>query len=108
MTKSYSNDLRQKVVEYLDEGNSYDKASFIFKITLSALGRWYRKYKQEGNYIAKKRGGSKRKIDLDELEKYVKGNENMTLKKTAQKFDVSIFTTEKEKIFTIKINFISN
>ena len=54
--------------------------------------RWYRKYKQEGNYIAKKRGGSKRKIDLDELEKYVKGNENMTLKKAAQKFDVSIFT----------------
>lgn len=92
MTKSYSNDLRQKVVEYLDEGHSYDKASIIFKISVSALGRWYRKYKQEGNYIAKKRGGSKRKIDVDELEKYVKGNENMTLKKAAQKFDVSIFT----------------
>jgi transposase len=92
MTKSYSNDLRKKVVEYLDRGNSYNKASIIFKISVSALGRWYRKYKQEGNYIAKKRGGSKRKIDIDELEKYVKGNENMTLKKAAKKFEVSIFT----------------
>jgi transposase len=92
MTKSYSNDLRKKVVEYLEEGNSYNNASIIFKISVSALGRWYRKYKQEGNYIGKKRGGSKRRIDIDELEKYVKDNENMTLKKAAQKFDVSIFT----------------
>ena len=92
MTKSYSNDLRKKVVEYLDRGNSDNKASIIFKISVSALGRWYRKYRQEGNYIAKKRGGSKRKIDIDELEKYVKGNENMTLKKAAKKFEVSIFT----------------
>jgi transposase len=92
MTKSYSNNLRKKVVEYLDRGNSYNKASIIFKISVSALGRWYRKYRQEGNYIAKKRGGSKRKIDIDELEKYVKGNENMTLKKAAKKFEVSIFT----------------
>ena len=53
MTKSYSNDLRKKVVEYLDRGNSYNKASIIFKISVSALGRWYRKYKQEGNYMQK-------------------------------------------------------
>jgi transposase len=92
MTKSYSNDLRKKVVEYLDEGNSYDKTSILFKISVSALGRWYRRYKKEGNYIAKKRGGSKRKIDVVGLEKYVKANENMTLTKAAQKFDVSIFT----------------
>ncbi|MBL3284549.1 Transposase domain protein [Rickettsiales endosymbiont of Paramecium tredecaurelia] len=32
MTKSYSNDLREKVVEYLEAGNSYDQASKLFKI----------------------------------------------------------------------------
>ncbi|MBL3284312.1 IS630 family transposase domain protein [Rickettsiales endosymbiont of Paramecium tredecaurelia] len=92
MTKSYSNDLREKVVQYLEAGNSYDQASKLFKISVSAIGRWYRKYKKEGNYLAKKRGGSKRKIDLEALESYVKLNENMTLKKAAQKFGVSIFT----------------
>jgi transposase len=92
MTKNYSNDLRKKVVEYLDAGNSYIQASHLFNISVSAIGRWYRKYKREGNYLAKKRGGSTIKIDLDKLEKYVKANENMTLKKAAQKFEVSIFT----------------
>jgi transposase len=92
MTKSYSNDLRQKVVEYLKEGNSYDKASRLFKISASAISRWYRKFKKEGNFLPKKRGGSERKIDLERLEEFVKENENTTLKKAAQEFDVSIFT----------------
>jgi transposase len=83
MTKNYSNDLRQRVIEYLNEGNSYEKASILFKISVSAIGRWYRKYKKDGNYEAKKRGGSKRKIDVDELEKYVTSNENMTLKEAS-------------------------
>ncbi|MBL3284963.1 Transposase domain protein [Rickettsiales endosymbiont of Paramecium tredecaurelia] len=34
MTKSYSNDLREKVVEYLEAGNSYDQASKLFKISV--------------------------------------------------------------------------
>lgn len=92
MTKSYSEDLRKKVIEYLLEGNSYDKASKVFKISVSAIGRWYRKYKKEGNYEAKKRGGSKRKIDLELLQNYVESNENMTLKAASKIFKVSIFT----------------
>ncbi|MBL3284321.1 IS630 family transposase domain protein [Rickettsiales endosymbiont of Paramecium tredecaurelia] len=39
MTKSYSNDLREKVVQYLEAGNSYDQASKLFKISVSAIGR---------------------------------------------------------------------
>jgi len=92
MTKSYSEDLRKKVVEYLSEGNSYVKASKLFKISVSALGRWNRKYKLEGNCIAKKRGGSKRKIDIEALQEYVRNNENMTLKEASGEFKVSIFT----------------
>ncbi len=92
MTKNYSNDLRQRVIEYLDAGNGYGSASKIFKVSISAIGRWYRKYNREGNYFPKKRGGSKRKIDLERLEEYVKGNKEMTLKKAAEKFGASIFT----------------
>jgi transposase len=92
MTKSYSEDLRKKVIEYLVEGNSYEKASKLFKISVSAIGRWYRKYKKEGNYVAKKRGCSKRKIDLELLQHYVNTNENMTLKAASKIFKVSIFT----------------
>lgn len=92
MTRSYSNDLREKVIEYIKEGKSYHEASIIFRISISSIGRWHRKYKQEGNYIAKKRGGSKRKIDLEALKRYVELNSNMTLKEAGVKFNVSIFT----------------
>ncbi|ETZ05111.1 IS630 transposase-related protein [Holospora undulata] len=44
MTKSYSNYLRQRGIEYLDEGGGgYIEASHLFKISVSAVGSWYRK-----------------------------------------------------------------
>lgn len=92
MTKSYSNDLRKRVIEYLASGRNYEEASKLFKVSISAIGRWYRRYKEEGNYQAKLRGGSKKKIDLNRLEEYVKSNENMTLKAAAKEFNVSSFT----------------
>ncbi|WP_242837169.1 IS630 transposase-related protein [Holospora elegans] len=69
-----SNDLRQRVIEYLGEGNGYIEASQIFKISVSAIGRWYRKYRQEVSYFLKRRGGSEKKIDLGKLKEYVKEN----------------------------------
>jgi transposase len=92
MTKTYSNDLRERVIEYLNEGNGYNSASKLFKVSISAIGRWYRKYKGEGNSLPKKRGGSKRKINLEMLEDYVKRNKDMRLKEAAEEFGVSIFT----------------
>lgn len=92
MTKTYSNDLRQRVIDYLDTGSSYKEASKLFKISISSIGRWYRKYKATGNYDAKIRGGSKKKIDLNGLEEYVRSNKDMTLKQAAKNLGVSIFT----------------
>ena len=92
MTRSYSTDLRKRVIEQLDSGRKYEEVSKLFKISISSIGRWYRKYKKEGNYTAKARGGSKKKIDLVGLEEYVRENENMTLKEAAKNFGVSIFT----------------
>ncbi|WP_162480261.1 IS630 transposase-related protein [Holospora elegans] len=43
MTKSYGNDLRRGVIEYLDEGNRYIEVSQLFKISVSAIGRRRRK-----------------------------------------------------------------
>ncbi|WP_006291411.1 IS630 transposase-related protein [Holospora undulata] len=39
MTKSYSNDLRQRIIEHLDEGGGYIEASHLFKISVAAIGR---------------------------------------------------------------------
>ncbi len=87
MTKTYSNDLRQRVIEYLDSGNTYDETSKLFKISVSAIGGWYRKYKTEGNYNPKIRCSSKRRIDLDAFEEYIKLNKDMILKEAAENFN---------------------
>jgi transposase len=91
-TKSYSTDLRKRVIEYLQEGGNYKEASLIFKVSISALGRWYRRYKKGKSYEAKKRGGSRRKIDLKMLEQYVQANPDMSLKQASGEFHVSAFT----------------
>ncbi|MFK8040302.1 MAG: IS630 transposase-related protein [Rickettsiaceae bacterium] len=39
-----------------------------------------------------RQGGSKRKIDIEALKKYVESNENMTLKDASKALKVSIFT----------------
>ncbi|WP_084490972.1 helix-turn-helix domain-containing protein [Holospora elegans] len=56
------------------------------------MENWYRKYRQEGNYFPKRRGGSKKKIDLEKLKEYVKETQDMTLKKAAQEFGVQLVT----------------
>ena len=105
MPKSYSNDLRRKVIEYISLGKNYDEVSTVFKISKSAIGRWYRRYKKKGIYTSKKQGGSKRKIDLKALQNYVESNENITLKEIAKKLGTSIYTVSfwlKKLGFTYK------
>lgn len=92
MTKTLSNDLRHRVIEYLKSGKSHKSCSDLFKISVTTAYRWYKKYLLDGSYEAKKRGGSKRKIDLSKLEEFVTSNPNMTLTLASDKFGVSIYT----------------
>ncbi|WP_084491000.1 IS630 transposase-related protein [Holospora elegans] len=62
------------------------EASQPFKISVSAIGRWYRKYRQKDSYFPNRRDGSEKKIDLEKLKECVKKNLDMTLKKAAQEF----------------------
>lgn len=91
-TKPYSEDLRKRVIEYLREGGNYKEASKRYKISISALGRWYRRYKQEGTYQARRRVGGKIKIDLVRLENYVLTTPDTKLKELSKEFNVSTFT----------------
>jgi transposase len=89
-TSPYNIDLREKVVKYLEKGNRYIDAALVFEISGSAIGRWYRKYKGEGNFKAKIRIGAKRKIDDKTIEEMIKANPNLNLKFIAKSFGISI------------------
>jgi transposase len=92
MPKSYSNDLRKKAIECVKEGTTYEEVSKRFKVSLSAIGKWYKRYKEEGIYEQKNRGGSAKKIDIEKLKSYAESNPDMKLKEASKEFKVSMFT----------------
>lgn len=92
MPKSYSNDLRKKAIECVKEGSTYKQVSARFKVSLAAIGKWYKRYKEEGLYEQKHRGGSTKRIDILKLTRYVESNPDMKLKEAAKEFGVSTFT----------------
>jgi transposase len=87
--RSYSTDLRSRVIEHITSGHSQASASKVFKVSTSAISRWLIRYKSEGIIAAKARGGSKGKIDPLSLKKYVQTNPDKTLSEIGVYFGVS-------------------
>lgn len=67
----YSLDLRRRVIEDIELGNSQKTTSKIFRVSKSTVNRWWLRYKQEGLISPKPRFGSKGKIKIQELKNYV-------------------------------------
>lgn len=87
--KAYSNDLRSRVIEYIKLGNTQRSAVELFKISKSAVNRWWLRYKNDGVLIAKVKGGSKGKINLSKLIEYVGANPDKTLTEIGKEFGAS-------------------
>ena len=72
MAKSLSSDLRCRVIEAIEDGHSTRKAAKRFGVGISTAGEWFRRYRDNGETAARKRGqppGSK----LDQHEGFILG-----------------------------------
>jgi transposase len=72
MTQSLSTDLRSRVLEAVEGGLSTREAARRFRVGISTVGAWYRRYRQTGETVARKQGqpsGSK----LDPHEAFILG-----------------------------------
>ena len=58
MPRSYSSDLRKRVVETVETGASRHEAAERFEISPSSAVRWVQRWKQTGSCSPKLRGGS--------------------------------------------------
>ena len=70
MSHGFSADLRWRVIATISEGLSTRKAAKRFGIGISTAGRWFRRYRDNGETMARKQGqppGSK----LDEHEVFI-------------------------------------
>ena len=91
-TSPYSLDLRERVIKYIEIGNTQLSAAEVFRLNPSTVNRWCVRYKREGCYKPRRRIGAKRKIDSEALKDYISSNPDSKLKDLAKKFLVSTWT----------------
>ena len=89
MSRPYSKDLRERVVSYIDSGNSYSSSSRIYKISVNTAKNWYKRYKTKGHINPIKRPGAKPRLTQEEFETYVNANSNQTLKMIGAHFGMT-------------------
>ena len=98
---AYSLDLRQKVVDYIENGGRVTKAAQVFGIGRASIYRWL----ERKELAATKVKYRQRSLDIRELSKDIQENPEATLKQRAEKFGVSttaIFKALKKMKITRK------
>ena len=88
-TSPYSEDLRKKVINYLNKGKTKKEVSEIFGVHRNTVSRWNIRYSQEGSYAAKERLGYKSKLDYNKIELFVKNNADTKLANIGTQFGIS-------------------
>jgi transposase len=89
MPASYSKDFGNKVMYHVNGGHSCNSASIKFEICENTIRNWYKRYKSEGHYLAKKVGGKKGRITPQDIASYVESNPNFILSDMGKHFKMS-------------------
>ena len=89
MASSYSLDFREKVISHVQAGNSYNSTAIKFDIAANTVSNWYRRYKSEGSYKARKVGGKKGRVTSEEIVSYVNAHPNFILAEMGEYFNMS-------------------
>jgi transposase len=58
MPRSYSQDLRERVVEAVEAGATRHAAAAQFRVSVASAVRWVQRWRASGEMAAKPRGGS--------------------------------------------------
>lgn len=89
MPASYSKDFRDKVMSYVNKGNSCNSAAVKFEITANTVRNWKMRYKSEGHYSSRKVGGKKARVSPEDIESYIKANPNFILSEMGKYFNMT-------------------
>ena len=88
-TSPYSLDLREKVIKFVESGNSQRLAAKIFNLSKTTINLWHVRYIREGSYAPKPRPGARSKIALAEFIKHVEDNPNSTVQDIGKAFNIT-------------------
>jgi len=104
----YSNDLRKKVIDLVQNGEEQKKVAALLRIDKSTVYRWCKRYKETGATTPKDyhRNNDKIKVDLLKIESIVQNNPLLTLSEIATKVGnvthVTVFYCIKKLGYTFK------
>lgn len=87
---SYSTDLREKVLNFIEQGGLVTEACEIFEVSRSSIQRWRLKKRLLGRPITKPRKVGSYKINDSALRVYIKANPEAYLSEIATHFDVTV------------------
>ena len=86
---SYSLDLRKRVIKYVEDGGTQEKAASIFNVSPKTVTNWVRR-KKEGDLSPKTREAKPRKINYDSLRKYIEKHPDAYLREIAEELGVTL------------------
>jgi transposase len=91
MARPYSDDLRGRVVRYVDSGHSKAEASRKYEINYRTIERWMNRYYATGKTGAEHTGRpvGTGKVSAARLEASVNADSDKTLKERSKEFGVS-------------------
>jgi transposase len=81
MARPYTSDLRERVVEAIDEGATRHEAAEPYAVSVSSAVRWHQAWHNEGTYEAKPCWGSRSPLDdyVEEIIALVEEQQDRTL-----------------------------
>jgi transposase len=87
--QAYNIDLRQKVIEFIAQGNTQKLATEIFNLNKATVNRWWVRYKKEGHINPRKNLGKKPKVTKEDFAIYISQNLNFTTADMGKHFGMS-------------------
>lgn len=87
--QAYSIDLRQKVIEFIAQGNTQKVATQIFNLNKATVNRWCLRHKKEGHIRPRKNLGKKAKVTKEDFEIYISQNLNFTTADMGRYFNIT-------------------
>ena len=84
---SYDIKYRKRTIEYREEGHTLVETSEVFKVSITTIKRWIKKYKETGELKDQPTKRKHKKIDPDLLKAYVAANPDAYQHEMAKEFN---------------------
>jgi len=106
---AYSVDLRRRVIDFVEKGNTQEKASEVFNVSVSAITRWFALRSETGTLEKRPLNRTAPIFKSEKLGAYIEENPDALLKDVAEHFNGSItgafYALERKKLTLKKETF---